>query len=356
MTFFNVTFDTPGGIQQYQRSLESVLREMAHDCVTLTIQECILRLRTAGSKKEIKDWTILIHEPNHAESLIQAGVRLPRIYFFLHGDYDFYINAAIRHHLWVDQVICVNENTKNILSDFWGLKNVSLLPPIITGQGLSTVPQKDNKPHFVFIGRLEKDKGAHLLSACSRRLNEQNIDHKLTVIYSSHALDALIFEDLTHCEKTNEHIKLHEDLPHQQVMDFLSNAHALLLPSLKEGYPLSVAEAMSVGTIPIVAEYSPDVWAQLPPQLHPFVIDFRNTSEFNKATMSALNISSDLRNYAMAFTEEKNGEKSISKRINRILGLPTISNTQKALFPIFRARIKFNFRKIIHSIGSHGPA
>ena len=139
-------------------------------------------------------------------------------------------------------------------------------------------------------------------------------------------------------------------------MDCLSNAHALLLPSLKEGYPLSVAEAMSVGTIPIVAEYSPDVWAQIPPQLHPFVIDFRNTSEFSEATMSALNISSDLRNYAMAFTEEKNGEKSISKRINRIIGLPPISNTQKALFPIFRARIKFNLRKIIRSLGSHDPA
>ena len=102
-------------------------------------------------------------------------------------------------------------------------------------------------------------------------------DHKLA-IYSSHALDALIFEDLTLCEKTNKHIELHEDLPHEQVMDCLSNAHALLLPS-RRGYPLSVAEAMSVGTIPIVAEYSPDVWAQIPPQLHPFVIDFRNTSE-----------------------------------------------------------------------------
>lgn len=351
MTFFNVTFDTPGGIQQYQQRLESVLREMAHNCISLSIEECVDQLRRAGSRRVIKAWTILIHDPNQAEYLVKVGVPLPRIWLFLHGDYDFYIHAAIRHHLWVDQVICVNNNTRNILVNFWGVKNVTLLPPIVPSQDLIDAPKKNSTPHLVFVGRLEKNKGAHLLSSCSHNLIEQNINHKLTIIYSSHATDASIFEELERYEKATELIELRCDLTNSDVIECLSNAHAILLPSQKEGYPLSVAEAMAVGTIPIVAEYSPDVWNQLPPQLHPFVIDFRNTHKFVQAIMLALNAPSSLRKNAMAFVDEMNGTKAASKRIDRIIELPTISRAQKALLPVFRARVKFRIRKIINHTG-----
>lgn len=348
MTFFNVTFDTPGGIQQYQQRLESVLREMAHDCISLSIEECVDRLRAAASRRAIKAWTILIHDPNQAEYLVQKGVPLPRIWFFLHGDYDFYIHAAIRHHIWIDQVICVNNNTKNTLANFWGVKNVTLLPPIVPSQDVIEALKKNSTPHLVFVGRLEIDKGAHLLSSCSHSLIEQNINHKLTIIYSSHAIDAHILEELERYEKATHLIELRCDLTNTDVMECLSNAHAILLPSQKEGYPLSVAEAMSVGTIPIVAEYSPDVWNQLPPQLHPFVIDFRNTHKFVQAIMLAMNAPSSLRENAMAFVEEKNGRRAASKRIERIIELPTITRAQKALFPVLRARMKFKFRKLIN--------
>ena len=354
MTFFNVTFDTPGGIQQYQNSLELVLRSMGHTCVSLSLQDCLERLRSKEFAREFDTRTVLVHDPNHAESLIQSGVGLPRVWFFLHGDYDYYIHAAIRHHLWVDQVVCVNTNTQKTLSVGWGVQNVSWLPPTVPSQKCATAPQKDSVPHLVFVGRLEKDKGAHLLSVCSQKLHEENIDHKLTVIYSSHAMDGRILNDLVHDQHEGHHIELHCDAPHPQVMDCLSNAHALLLPSQKEGFPLSVAEAMSVGAIPIVSEYSPDVRNQLPPELHSFVIDFEHATEFTQAAKRALNASTKLRGHAMTFIDEQNGVKASSSRVNQILELPTRSSAQKTRFPIFRARMKYNLRKIFSRAGILG--
>jgi hypothetical protein len=110
---------------------------------------------------------------------------------------------------------------------------------------------------------------------------------------------------------SDEAIELKADLDHESTLQEIKRAHALFLPSKKEGYPLCVAEALSLGTIPIVSEYSPAVNTQLPLDYQNFITNFILNREFLELIRRAFDAPDSLREEGRKFIQNNNGRQQI---------------------------------------------
>lgn len=305
MKFINIGFDKAGGIKEYQNSLSRILNEGGIQEITIPIDSLGQYIQPKASAKDI----VLIHSPNHAEVCHRYFSHF-RFWLFLHGDYDFYILSGIRHQFWVDRIVCVNLNTVNELRSRWKVKNCDYLPPFICEQP-APHKRKHDKFRAVFVGRLERNKGAHLLQDISFFLSSHSIDHALTIVYTSTYVEQDVMNDIRLWAFSDEAIELKADLDHESTLHEIKRAHALLLPSKKEGYPLCVAEALSLGTIPIVSEYSAAVKTQLPLEYHNFITNFILNGEFLELIRLAFDAPDSLREEGRKFIQNNNGRQQI---------------------------------------------
>jgi glycosyltransferase involved in cell wall biosynthesis len=151
--------------------------------------------------------------------------------------YEFIQEMVMRR---ADAVISVSVAMKEELDS----KNIN---STLIENMLSIVPVASNlvvnlRPHFIFIGRLSSEKGADkLISAFS---NIKNVD--VSIIGDGaqrESLERKIKDENLH------HIKLLGF--HSDVSSFIQKADALVMPSLREGLPMTLLEAICSG-IPVI--------------------------------------------------------------------------------------------------------
>lgn len=157
--------------------------------------------------------------------------------------------ASLRFNNWIntwqnkiDHFIVMNEFTKELLMQS-SIKESKIHFKhnfIMEIPEESTVPKKD---FYLFVGRLGVEKGInHLLTAFVQL-------HKPLFIIGDGDLSALVQE------ATNEYIQWLGPKYKQEVFHYMQQCKALIFSSICiEGMPLTIIEAQSLGTIPIVAK------------------------------------------------------------------------------------------------------
>ena len=106
----------------------------------------------------------------------------------------------------------------------------------------------DRKLRLLFMGRLQKQKGAHILPEVSQLLDAKKIDHEIIVLGDGELMGQLKEE----IEKENLKIKLMGFISDRdEIYNFLGMSDILLVPSVYEPFGIVVLEAMSAG-IPVV--------------------------------------------------------------------------------------------------------
>jgi len=144
----------------------------------------------------------------------------------------------------IDRIIAPSEYMASFLRDRAGLPS-TVLPNFVPPPGV--VEKKTGKPHFVFVGVLEKHKGLDLLL---QGYEKCGVKAELHVLGSG----SLEPELKAAAERTGGRVRGLGFLSRKEVLEEVASAIALVAPSVcQENSPLSCIEALSVGTPLIVS-------------------------------------------------------------------------------------------------------
>jgi glycosyltransferase involved in cell wall biosynthesis len=135
--------------------------------------------------------------------------------------------------------ITVSESTKRDLLQA-GIRNVAVIPEGLDPPAIVDVP-RSGVPSVLFVGRLTRNKRPDHAIEAFRRVRAELPDARLDIVGRG-ALAADLQADLP------EGAVLHGFVPRDELYRLMARAHCMLVPSVREGFGLVVAEANSVGT------------------------------------------------------------------------------------------------------------
>lgn len=112
-------------------------------------------------------------------------------------------------------------------------------------------PDRSMHTYMLVVARLSEEKGIdHLIRALSL-LNQRGALTFKTFIVGDGPLKAALLDDV-HRYALTQYVSFVGAVPHNEVETWMRNAHALCLPSLREGMPNVILEALASG-LPVVA-------------------------------------------------------------------------------------------------------
>ncbi len=162
---------------------------------------------------------------------------------------------------YADLVICNSADTQQRLAAHWA--DAQRQPACVTARlGLPTLPDaasaamRDPKS-FVMLGTIEPRKNHTLILGVWERLAQEMPPEALPhlhIIGPRGWHDDAFFDRLTEHPLNGTAIFEHGPLEEPRVQTHLSQATALLFPSLAEGYGYPPLEALAQGTLPIVSD------------------------------------------------------------------------------------------------------
>ena len=157
-----------------------------------------------------------------------------------------------------DSVIALTEDMKRKIQEIWGIKT-EVIPNGIVVERFKGLSKEDGRLKFgfekeekiiIFVGTLKKVKGIKYLIEAMNIVVENNPEAKLILIGDGEEKEELkkIVQELNLGEKvTFLGRKFNEEIP-----GYMVASDVFVLPSLSEGFPVTILEAMAAG-LPIIA-------------------------------------------------------------------------------------------------------
>ncbi|MCD4820618.1 MAG: glycosyltransferase family 4 protein [Methanococcoides sp.] len=172
--------------------------------------------------------------------------QLAREFWFLETKFPInWLGYHVLEDMWLKNYVdiptlTVSNSTKQDLVDL-GFKDISIIPEGLNITPLDLMPEKEEDPTFVFVGRMGHAKRPdHVVKAFSI-IKEHRPDAKLWMVGDGamkKQLEAMNPDGVTYFGFVNQE-KKHE---------LMSRAHAILVPGIREGWGLVVTEANAMGT------------------------------------------------------------------------------------------------------------
>ena len=152
-----------------------------------------------------------------------------------------------------DLVIAVSSLVKGLVKN----RAVVLypVPPELEAMLSIEVVHDVKKPWICFSGAFIPTKGVHLIPEIAYELRKENIRASFILIGDTKKpLEQLIVNKARRLE-VEDYIEIVGFLPRIKVFKLLSSCSIYLQPSLFDAFPISVAEAMALGAVPVVTKY-----------------------------------------------------------------------------------------------------
>lgn len=166
---------------------------------------------------------------------------------FLYGraDHIIAVSKAIAEH--VKKIFFVSQYKVKVIYNPVAIDKIKKL----SAEGGLSINFEDKVPYIATISRLSKEKGVHFLIHGFKILSE-DIDARLIII--GDGIDRLLLERMA------EDLKIREKVIFTGWVDnpfkYLKKTNVFVLPSLWEGFPMAVLEAMVCGIPAIVTDSS----------------------------------------------------------------------------------------------------
>lgn len=220
------------------------------------------------------------------------------------GTIENIFDRIITKHIYeknLKKIICVSESLKKRLiqlkikanqlimipngvdtSEFVRLPHSTFLDKYLSGK-------KDYK-RVVFVGRLDVQKGvAYLIKAIPEVISKYKKVHFF--ILGNGNLDVML-KKLAKELKIQENVSFLDFIPLENMPDFYSSADIFCLPSLHEGFPLSIAESLSIGLI-IVASAIEGIPEAIIEGRNGFLVKSGDAPDLSAKLLKALNLNEE---------------------------------------------------------------
>ena len=189
---------------------------------------------------------IVAHDWLELGMVSQLGLQ-NRVVAFLHGDYYYYYQLAKLHQSSVDSFIAIANSIEIKLKTILPTKEMNIHYLRFPVPSFKYPKKQNGINNIIFIGRLTKDKGYHLLPIIDNLLQKKNIHLSWHIVGEGD--DSNTFEvvwDKSSC------VYLYGGISNNAVLTLLTNMNYFILPSSAEGMPVSLIEAMKSGAVPFV--------------------------------------------------------------------------------------------------------
>jgi len=188
---------------------------------------------------------MVAHDWLELAMISNLGLNYPVVQF-LHGDYDYYYKLAKRNQAWVDFFICVSPSIADeLIRRMRGRVNdiQYLRLPV---SNINSKRDYKSKLDLVFAGRCDEAKGFHLLPLIDAALRQKNIQADW------HIAGPGSDQPQIQQQWMQPQVHFYGNLSQKDLTTLLLQSTAFVLPTLAEGMPLSVIEAMKAGAIPVI--------------------------------------------------------------------------------------------------------
>ncbi|MDO8621173.1 MAG: glycosyltransferase family 4 protein [Candidatus Levybacteria bacterium] len=153
--------------------------------------------------------------------------------------------------------ITISNSTKiDLVKNGVDRKNIKVLPMGINRPKNVKVLKKENNPTIIFVGRLAKTKGVEDALLALSKLKRWNNDVKLWIVGRGNSEYEQHLRDMVKKLSLENAVTFFGFVVENKKFELMSRAHALISPSFKEGFGLTIPEAGMVGT-PAVVYNSP---------------------------------------------------------------------------------------------------
>ena len=146
-----------------------------------------------------------------------------------------------------DTLITVNEHAKDLYSKYINPKKIKVIPPGVDIDKFKYFPQSTNNTslEILTVGYLVKRKGIEYLIRAMPMILSEFPDVKLRII--GDGPQRLYLEKLTEKLEIKNNVIFQGLVPHPQIEKFYEKSDIFCLPSLSEGSPTVLREAMACG-------------------------------------------------------------------------------------------------------------
>jgi glycosyltransferase involved in cell wall biosynthesis len=177
---------------------------------------------------------------------------------------EIYVPTALRYSHIIDVFVAHNpyfaERLRNQLPTT-RQKDVYFLPfGIYQDPKVQRIPNPNRSLRIVFIGRFHRTKGVLELPLVDDQLSEMGVEVEWIILGNGPERD-----NLKSAVANRTNFKILSPPDNASMLREAAKGDIFVLPSRLDGTPLAVMEAMSVGLVPIVAEFNPGVHWMVPP-------------------------------------------------------------------------------------------
>jgi glycosyltransferase involved in cell wall biosynthesis len=227
------------------------------------------------------DALLVAHDWLELGMISHLGLNNPTL-MILHGDYDYYYNLAVKHANNLDIFICVAlniaEELKKKLTD--RIEDIYYRPFPVREPIQKTL--FSGVKRLLFIGRCEKEKGYNFLPIIEQNLRRNNCELEWTIVGQGNG-----FENVKWKHETR--ITFLGEVANDEVLKILHMYDVILLPSLAEGMPVAIIEAMKAGVIPIVNDISGGIQELIENNITGYKIVNNNPEEYAVIILTLFN-------------------------------------------------------------------
>lgn len=243
ISYLNIDIDRSLNVRKEWRALWAYKKMLKHICpdfvFSYSLKSCLLSMAASWQSKNIYFITGM------GSSLLNKKYRM--IVSFYMRTFNIFQRLFAKY---TDQYVFLNKDDQQFFVDnsLCRLQQANVFP----GEGVDCqyfvkrpLLDKQQPISFLFIGRLIKDKGVQELMAACKRMCEQHIPFKCTMIapadkHNPTGLSALTSADFS--EAGIEYIPFAKD-----VRPYIAEHDVIVLPSYSEGLSRVLLESMAIG-------------------------------------------------------------------------------------------------------------
>lgn len=195
---------------------------------------------------------VVAHDWLELGMMSNLGLQNPVVQI-VHGNYDYYYNLSTLHQNVIDKFICVSPVIKEKLkTKLSAEKAVAVQCCRFPVPDVTPKEKQNEKLKIVYAsGNLIDDNKQFSLIPEINFLLQKN---KVAVDWILVGKGKTVAEIQQLMNSKNE-ILFFEELPNDSLLELLATADIFILPSLEEGFPVAVVEAMKAGLVPLVTNW-----------------------------------------------------------------------------------------------------